>query len=155
MYLANGDIQLRYILQGDLKQILIPQKCKPEQKNNLWQHTCFEAFIGFTEETHYYEYNIAPSQQWAIYAFKDYRQQQQYKPPLAPDIQITQNNQQLEINAVLAASTLPVSHTTNVFQIGLSAVIESKDLHKTYWALSHPLEKPDFHCYKGFILQLN
>ena len=153
-YLANGKLQLNYVLQGDLEGIQLPQQCKPEQKDDLWQHTCFEAFVGFSGETHYHEYNISPSGCWAIYAFKDYRQQKQYKPPHEPTIQMTQSKHQLEIKVSLAASTLPTSLINQAFQIGLSAVIESKNQHKTYWALNHPLDRPNFHHQRSFVLKV-
>lgn len=152
-HLANGELQLDYILQGDLEQIRLPQQCKPEQKDDLWQHTCFEAFIGFSGEMHYHEYNISPSGCWAIYAFKDYRQQKRYKPPHEPKIEMIQGKHQLEIKVSLAASTLPTSLTNQALQIGLNAVIESKHQQKTYWALNHPLDTPDFHHHRGFVLK--
>ena len=151
--LANGKLQLHYVLQGNLEQIQLPQQCKPEQKDNLWQHTCFEAFIGCSGEMHYHEYNISPSGCWAIYAFKNYRQQKQYKPPHEPNIEITQDKHRLEINVSLPASTLPTSLSNQALQIGLSAVIESKNQQKTYWALNHPLDTPDFHHHRGFVLK--
>jgi hypothetical protein len=41
-------------------------------------------------------------------------------------------------------ATIAVPADTN-WQLGLSAVLEEKDGTKSYWALAHPGEKPDFH----------
>ncbi|HKX21768.1 MAG TPA: hypothetical protein VJM81_00690, partial [Rhizorhapis sp.] len=38
--------------------------------------------------------------------------------------------------------------------LGLSAVIEEQDGAKSWWALVHPSEKPDFHLRDCFALQL-
>ena len=152
--LVKGELQLGYILQGDIEQIQLPQKGKPIQKDHLWQHTCFEAFIGFEGEPHYHEYNISPSRCWAIYAFKDYRQTKPYQPSHEPTIQIIQSKDQLEIKVILPASALPTLLVNQVFKVGLSAVIESKDRHKTYWALNHPFDTPDFHHPRGFVLKV-
>jgi hypothetical protein len=40
------------------------------------------------------------------------------------------------------------------WQIGLTAVIETATGEKSYWALHHPAEKPDFHHRGGFALSL-
>jgi hypothetical protein len=56
-----------------------------------------------------------PSQHWAIYTLKDYRQQKQYTPEHKPDIQVAQNNHQLKINILLPTSILPTSLLNNVF----------------------------------------
>jgi hypothetical protein len=41
-------------------------------------------------------------------------------------------------------ATIAVPADTN-WELGLSAVLEEKDGTKSYWALAHPREKPDFH----------
>jgi hypothetical protein len=40
------------------------------------------------------------------------------------------------------------------WQAALAAVIEERDGAKSYWALAHPLGKPDFHDPNCFILDL-
>jgi hypothetical protein len=40
------------------------------------------------------------------------------------------------------------------WQLGLSAALEEKDGTKSYWALAHPPEKPDFHMPDCFIGKL-
>ena len=39
-------------------------------------------------------------------------------------------------------------------RIAASAVLENKSGHKSYWALAHPTDKPDFHHPDGFVLDL-
>ena len=41
--------------------------------DELWQHTCFEAFVRASSGSEYYEFNFSPSTQWAVYRFTDYR----------------------------------------------------------------------------------
>ena len=38
--------------------------------------------------------------------------------------------------------------------LALSAVIEAEDGQKSYWALAHPSDKPDFHHPQSFVLEL-
>ena len=40
------------------------------------------------------------------------------------------------------------------WELGLSAVLEEKDGTKSYWALAHPTEKPDFHAAGCFVARL-
>ena len=42
--------------------------------DELWQTTCFEAFLRPMGQTGYSEWNFAPSGEWASYAFTDYRE---------------------------------------------------------------------------------
>ena len=72
--LADGSLHLRYALSGDIAQVRIPEAQPPTFTDGLWQHTCFEAFVGIKGETAYREFNFSPSTQWAAYAFSDSRQ---------------------------------------------------------------------------------
>jgi hypothetical protein len=40
------------------------------------------------------------------------------------------------------------------WRAGLSAVVEEADGNKSYWALNHPSDKPDFHHRDSFVLEL-
>src|SRR5262245_12928132 len=64
---------LQYRLEGDLDSVLLPQQVMPRRADNLWQHTCFEVFVGGTSLASYREYNFSPSGAWAIYDFDGYR----------------------------------------------------------------------------------
>ena len=57
----------------------------------------------------------------------------------------------LELEALVRLDELSAIHARASLRIGLAAVIESSDGH-SYWALRHPLDKPDFHNADGFAL---
>ena len=42
----------------------------------------------------------------------------------------------------------------DVLQLSICAVIEEIDDRLSYWALTHPAERPDFHHPEGFVLQI-
>ena len=70
----EGDtLLLQYRLEGDLDSILLPQQTMPRRADNLWKHSCFEAFLGGPGLSPYREYNFSPSGGWAIYDFDGYR----------------------------------------------------------------------------------
>jgi hypothetical protein len=139
-----------YTLRGDLQQLRIPTPQKPTRVDGLWQHTCFEAFIGVLNSAAYYEFNFSPSHQWAAYAFSDYRQPINGQTKHTPRVVTTQTTGQLLVDIHLAATDFSANPTTQPLQLGLTAVIETAAGEKTYWALAHPTERPDFHHRDGF-----
>src|SRR5215471_10967917 len=64
---------LSYAMIGSIRDVSIPPIMAPARGDRLWQHTCFEAFLRAEADPAYYEFNFAPSKQWAAYRFDDYR----------------------------------------------------------------------------------
>jgi hypothetical protein len=122
------------------ERFLVPAATEPVRTDELWRTTCFEAFLKPLAESSYREWNFAPSGQWAAYDFADYRADMTpAEVEAAPYIRIEDNLTWWAVGATIA-----VPADTN-WQLGLSAVLEEKDGTKSYWALAHPNEKPDFH----------
>ena len=150
----DGSIALFYCLRGDIVRLRIPEDRAPERMDQLWEHTCFEAFIAIRGESAYREFNFSPSGQWAAYAFKDHRQATDELPTFSPPRIVTRRFVgRIEVDVVLPAQSLPSDQMP--WQIGISAVIEETDTvdgSHSYWALSHPSPRPDFHHRDAFIL---
>ena len=68
--LATGAVSFRYRVQGDIHRVRLPQPGPPNRTDELWRHTCFEAFVTPRGAERYYELNFAPSTAWAAYAFE-------------------------------------------------------------------------------------
>jgi hypothetical protein len=151
----QGDLHLRYELTGDLAQICIPALQPPVAVDGLWEHTCFETFVAVAGEASYHEFNFSPSGQWAAYAFSDYRMRSEWTVSQTPAIRCAQGNGHLLLETVVAAADLPRNIAGKPLQLGLTAVIEANDGCRSYWALHHPLARPDFHHRAGFILFIN
>jgi hypothetical protein len=152
----DGTLSLTYRLWGDMARLLIPEEKTPGHTDNLWEHTCFEVFIGVAGNPGYVEFNFSPSGQWAAYAFSDYRQPDLKAPRMkAPAITTRRFAGRLEIEARISPEALPAN--ANMLQLNLTAVVESTDrvdgCH-SYWALRHPAERPDFHHRDAFTLAL-
>lgn len=150
--LEQGDLQLRYVLKAPLSQLAVPEQQTPNACDNLWQHTCFEAFIAQKGQSAYYEFNFSPSSQWAAYAFSDYRKPSNWQA-LPPQLNIEQSSHQLTLTATIKSANLPCSILE--LQIGITAVIENCDGVTSYWALTHPTKSPDFHHRAGLILSMD
>src|SRR5439155_8685213 len=64
---------LRYCVTGKIADLRLAPITSPTRAEELWQHTCFEAFVRCSAGEPYYEFNFAPSTQWAAYRFDGYR----------------------------------------------------------------------------------
>ena len=151
----QGDLSLSYKLTGDLAQIRIPAPQPSIAKDGLWEHTCFEAFIAVEGGAGYHEFNFSPSGQWAAYSFSNYRARNPWTASQRPAIRFIQSDGHLLLEAVISLGDLPQNMANKPLQLGLAAVIEVSDGSRSYWALHHPEDRPDFHDRAGFILSLN
>ncbi len=70
-----GHLVLHYSVTGRIGDLRLPPSAAPTRAHELWQHTCFEAFVRAPPSAAYYELNFAPSTQWAAYRFSAYRQE--------------------------------------------------------------------------------
>ena len=121
-------------------RFVIPVSEEPHRADELWRTTCFEAFLRPMGEERYQEWNFAPSGDWAAYDFTSYRDgMTPAEIGAEPYIRMEDNFTWWTLGATIA-----IPADTN-WQLGLSAVLEEKDGTKSYWALAHPGEKPDFH----------
>jgi hypothetical protein len=151
---ASAELEMTFRLEGDIPGITVPSPGLQRIATGLWRHTCFEAFIAVEGQRAYHEFNFAPSGEWAVYAFRCYRD----GGPLAnemmpPHIAVRSTGTRLELDALVRLDSLSAIHPRAPLRIGLSAVIEASD-GLSYWALRHNSDKPDFHDADGFALLL-
>lgn len=154
--MAGGGLSLAYRLKGDLARLNIPAALPSGPADSLWEHTCFEAFVGVAGSRAYREFNFSPSGQWAAYAFSGYRQRDESLQFAlgVPEIAVRRFPDRLELDAVLDRALLPEAEAAASFQLGLSAVVEGADGSRSYWALAHPDARPDFHHRGAFTVNL-
>ena len=116
--------------------------------DDLWRTTCFEAFLRPPGATAYLEFNFSPSFAWAAYRFDSYRAEMRpLEQTIEPDFDIDGAGYFLAVE--FEAPLIEAG-----WQLGLSAVLEDKRGHKSYWALRHPPGPPDFHHPDCFVLEL-
>lgn len=152
---SDGRLTFRYCLRGDMARLRVPAEQAPERTDLLWEHTCFEAFVGTQGGTGYREFNFSPSGQWAAYDFGDYRHRLADPAIPPPQISTRLTEGRLEVEAIVPRSSLPAGE---MLEIGLSAVVEAADTvdgGHSYWALRHPSPRPDFHHRDAFALRMN
>jgi hypothetical protein len=152
---AATTLELRYRLEGDIDRLLIPAESAPRCADNLWQHTCFEAFVAEVSARGYWEFNFAPSTDWAIYRFSGYRERMtDVEAARAPQITVHRKGGALCLDAIVDLAPVHAQRDHPALQLALCAVIEEPDQRLSYWALAHPVGKPDFHHAAGFALAL-
>jgi hypothetical protein len=153
---APAILSLRYSLAGAIARLAIPPPAQPERTDELWRHTCFEAFLQAQNPSGsgepYVELNLAPSTQWAAYSFTGYREGMAPAPIATPRIDLVQTDATLDlaVQLNLAGLSLPPGPC----RLALSAVIEDAAGAKSYWALAHAPGRPDFHHRSSFACQL-
>ena len=150
---------LIYVVRGALNELRLPGgAAAPTCTDGLWQHTCFEAFVGTEGDSAYREFNFAPSADWAAYLFSDERVRDvaaETAASLAPPRIVTSRSRGavFTLGAEVPAGWLPDA-VDPPWLLGLSAVIESADGRLSYWALHHPAPRPDFHQRAGWAAYL-
>ena len=142
----QGVLGLRYLVAGRIDDLALPAKAASVRTDRLWEHTCFEAFLGEEGGEGYAELNVAPSTEWAGYRFDGYRGGMREAPLPPPRIEVESGDERLEVRVALQL------RSAERRRLGLSAVIEERNGRKSYWALRHPPGAPDFHhpdCFAG------
>jgi hypothetical protein len=148
-----GSPVLSYIVTGETDRLRLPPATAAARADKLWQHTCFEAFLGTTPDAPYYEFNFAPSTRWAAYRFGGYRSGKRVATEIgAPTIETQSGSERYTLRASLNLDGLSDLPRGAGWRLGLAAVIEDTRAARSYWALAHPPGKPDFHHFDCFAL---
>ena len=140
-----GQLNLHYVLTGDLAQIDWPMDDPtPARRMQLWEQTCFEAFLRQPDGPAYIETNASPSGHWQCFTFSNYRTDMLVAT--APTLQVldsavSQARAEISVQVNLADWLAP----TEALLLGLAAVIQTKAGDRLYYALLHIDDKPDFH----------
>lgn len=147
---AGRMLSLEYVLGGPVESVRWPEAAARVQTDALWRATCFEAFVATfpPQGEGYWEVNLSPSGAWATYEFERYRKGMRAVAVPAPFIVMRHAPGRVVLTADVE---LPQAAAG---PIGLCAVMEHLDGAISYWALTHPSAKPDFHHPQSFVLDL-
>jgi len=141
-----GRLVLCYFLTGKISGLRLPPIAAALRAQELWQRTCFEAFVRCEASDIYYEFNFAPSTQWAAYRFDGYRSgMREASGVSAPAIAVKVSSALFRLQASFELAQLSDLPRDACWRLGLSALIEETSGDKSYWALAHPPGQPDFH----------
>lgn len=153
---SDGGLAFCYTARGDLDCLHLPDSKPPSRADELWQTTCFEAFVGDPGiGDGYTEMNFSPSGQWATYTFGGYRSHMSPSDAQVLGIERTSTTDSYVLTASTANLNLHAAEFLHHVRVALSAVIEEIGGRKSYWALAHAPGKPDFHSPAGFAIKLS
>ena len=148
--LSPTNLRIRYEALGRISDLAIPAPAASMRADKLWRTTCFELFLRSVEATAYREFNFSPSGQWAAYEFRAYREgMNDASLPGDPVIETEAYPDRFVVDVRLSLDL-----SSDPYLIGLSAVAEEQTVGTSYWAVSHPSERPDFHHPACFVIQL-
>jgi hypothetical protein len=151
-----GSLVMRYFVTGEISGLHMPPVTAAARTDELWQHSCFEAFVRTSPGAGYYEFNFAPSTQWAAYRFSGYRTGMRVATEIsAPHIEVQWSRECYTLQAALELDGLSSLPLDSGWRLGLSALIEETSGRKSYWALAHPPGKADFHHPDCFAYELH
>ncbi|GGC20461.1 hypothetical protein GCM10011371_05180 [Novosphingobium marinum] len=146
---TDGRLMLRYQVDGK-DALHVPDYAGRGRADELWRTTCFELFLQDVQGPGYREYNFSPSGRWAAYGFAA-RREGMAPVEVDPQPEISSaSGEYLFVQTVVLFSP-PLEATRAA---GLSAVIAERDGTKSYWALAHATDEPDFHHPACFALPL-
>ncbi|HVJ01003.1 MAG TPA: DOMON-like domain-containing protein [Sphingomonas sp.] len=165
---------LTFFARGPMRTLVIPRwrGGGGTRRDELWRTTCFEAFLRVEGESDYYEFNFAPSRDWAAYRFTGYRegmaparvevdevQWAQMHPPRPGESYSSAEHDEYGRTHGWQTAEVDLSQLMDLpvdrpWRVGLSAVIEEQNGRKSWWALAHPPGAPDFHHEACFALEL-
>ena len=154
LFLHKKVLTLQYSVAGEIERILLlPISPNPTRKDELWKVTCFEFFLAIKDQPGYWEFNMSPSGDWNVYRMDAYR-----RVGFREETKISQLRFEFKKEAAryFLAVTLDLSLLVppeGELQIGVTAVVQTRDGQEGYWALVHPAPHADFHLRESFILE--
>jgi len=144
-------LSVAFRLTGGVADLRIPPVRPGNRTDELWRHTCFEAFVRPEGAEAYYEFNFSPSGEWAAYRFDRYREGMANADTDAA-IQARLHGADLDLLATVTLGALP--DLAGPWRVGLTAVLEAADGSLSYWSVAHPPGRPDFHSADCFALEV-
>jgi len=153
---SAGGLVLSYVVHGHVGDLRLPPITVPARGDELWQHTCFEAFVGSAADSAYYELNFSPSTQWAAYRFDSHRSGMRVATEISvPHLDVQSAPDRYTLQVTLKLDELSGLPRDVRWRLGLAAITEDTRGGKSYWALAHPPGKPDFHHFDCFALEIS
>ncbi len=141
-------LRLRWRVEGS-QALVVPAFAGRGRAEELWRTTCFELFLRPRRGDAYAEFNLSPSERWAAYDFKSYRDDRTERAlPIEPNCTLRQGSSMAIFDAAIPLAGIPRGDSA----MNLAAVLEEEGGAISYWALAHPHSAADFHdpaCFTG------
>lgn len=146
-------LQLVYRWQGwTVAPIALARAVDPQRRDELWRTTCAEIFVALNDGPYtggpYLEFNFAPTGDWAAYRFDSTRigmRPHVWPGNEAPRVSLAASSDDLTLEVLLPLAAL----RAGVHRVAYASVVETSN-GLSYWAVTHPTDRPDFHHPQSF-----
>ena len=157
---SDGWLELSYGIlmttQAGISDLRVPEGLNDgvqgdgQQRDELWTTTCCEAFIAIPGDERYWEINLAPNGDWAVYGFDAYRRGQRAEQLNSrPEVRLQRRHRQLRLDARL--NLRPWWPAGLCLELALTAVLDNRSSGLSFWALRHDGDHADFHQRSTFL----
>lgn len=143
-------LRLRWRIDGP-ERLVVPAFAGKGRADELWKTTCFEFFVRPSDGMAYVELNLSSSERWNAYDFSGYREGMAERGmPHEPVCTMRRGQSMAIFDAAVPVEGLPALPWATSF----ACVIEEEGGHRSYWAMAHCGDRPDFHdpaCFAGAV----
>jgi hypothetical protein len=151
----NPVLTLHYSLTGNLEEVLLPPvSTGAGRKDELWKATCFEFFLATHDQPGYWEFNLSPSGAWNVYRMDAYRRVGFREEAAISQLPFEFKRKLDQFLLNISVDVTSIIQPDEGLELGITAIIQTRDGNETYWALTHPAPYPDFHLRESFTLGL-
>jgi len=152
---VKNQLFIHYEVTGDIEQIILPSlSSTPSRKDDLWKATCFEFFLAIPNKPQYWEFNMSPSGNWNVYIMDAYRRVGFREEISIKQIRFEVWKEATEFFLNANVDLNPIIHHDDILNVGITAIIQTKDKPESYWALAHPSPQADFHLRESFLIHM-
>lgn len=147
-------LELAWRLEGPDASFSLPGPAeKPMRSSELWEHTCFEGFLAVPGRPGYREFNLSPAGHWNVFRFASYRSGMVEEEAFtALPCSVSSQVGVCQVSARI--DTTRLGCRADPWLLAIATVVATPEGRLSYWALSHPGPRPDFHHPGAFGLQL-
>ena len=144
-------LRLRWRIDGS-GRLVVPPFAGKGRADELWRTTCFELFLRPDGDEAYCEFNLSPSERWAAYDFSAPRVGMRDRAfEREPDCTMRLGSSFAIFDAAIPVGSLP----SEPCAMNLTCVLEEENGIKSFWALRHTTDQPDFHDPACFTARLD
>ncbi len=150
----GATLELAWRLEGPDSAFSIPvAAADPKRATELWEQTCFELFLAAPGRAGYREFNLSPAGHWNVFRFAAYRSgMAEEEAFVALPFSVSWQPGSCRVAARIDMTCLDWGG--DPWLLGIATVVAEPTGRLSYWALSHPGPRPDFHHPGAFGLQL-
>ena len=147
LVLTKQKIKVSFVVKGVSEEYIFPNIESLKRADELWKATCFELLLADDSEA-YYELNFSSSLSWNFYLLDSYRAEPKEVELLEePMISCEYKNNEFHILFELESKEINFEKFKSY---NIATILLTKEKERTFWAIEHLGNKPNFHNKESF-----